>query len=101
NSQRQRQAIARLPHVVGENAVRFGGSVPVPQNRLSTQRSVGHGGLGGRSVLNQIQQAVEIEGRLGVRTLEVLHIVAKPSRIPELQGMGAADVRQHVAPVIV
>ena len=85
----QRQVRLDFPGVLNEQAEGFRSGVPIPQDRLAGDRVVGHGGLGEGLVLHQVEQIVEVESRLGVRTLELLDVIAEPSLVSELERCGS------------
>src|ERR1700743_405819 len=68
---------------------------------LAGKRVVRDAALGVDIVLGELEQAVELEGRLIVGAVLRLYIVTQKPFIPRAQVMGLIDVGENIAPMVV
>ncbi len=73
----------------------------MPQLLLTRNRVIHHSAFGVRRVLCKVQQVVKLKFWRRPRPLERFHIVAKPAFVAELQDMGAANMGENIAPVVI
>src|SRR5260370_41954804 len=90
-----------LPGVLNESAVRQAGGIPTVLSLFTSGRVVGNAGLSKHVVSGEIEQAVEVEGWLIVRSVEDLYVVGEESFISGFDVVRAEGVCQHIAPVVV
>ncbi len=90
-----------LPCVFDESAVRHTGRVPTVLCLFASGWVVSKAGSRKHIVAGQIEQAVEVEGRLIIGTVEDLYVVGEESFISDFDVVRSGRCGSHVPPVVV
>ncbi len=89
-----------LPGVLDEGAAGGLGVAVVVGLRLAGEGIVGETALGVGIVVDQVDEAVELERRLGVSRSEECDVIAMPAFVTGTDGVRSVDVGEDVAPVV-
>ena len=92
---------SRFPGVFDKQSKCARGGIPIPQLLLTRGGVIHYPVFVGGIILSEFEKVVERKLWLGPRALEGFDVVAVPPFIAELQSMGASNMGEDIAPVIV